>query len=450
MPKILVVDDDAIFRKVLSNLLISRGYKVALAEHGEEALEVLRANNGSFDLMISDVSMGPMDGMELLQRARALFPDLGVVMLTGHATVDMAVEAMKMGAFDYVVKPFRTDELFQTVQRVLEYYHATPGYLPCKAQPQDGLIACSAGMRAACKQAERVAPADVAVLICGEEGVGKELVAHTIHRHSPRKDSPFLILNCSGRSGELLESELFGRAKDVTDKASRASAGLFESAKGGTVFLREIGELPLDLQRRLFEAIRDKKITQAGSAVKIRVDARVLVDSSKELGPLVEQGVFDKELYNHLLALQINIPPLRSRPEDILPLANMILCQENNVQQAAGSEAPAPMLDSEVKEILYNYSWPGNALELIDALHHAHRLMQNGVITKQSLPEKIIQSVETDLNSKKITVRREQLKGASFKSLLLKTKASLIRPPDEETPPPPPLTSQEDDNDYWL
>ncbi|MBI9019815.1 MAG: sigma-54-dependent Fis family transcriptional regulator [Verrucomicrobia bacterium] len=457
MPRILIVDDEPIFRKVLTNLLNGRGYDITAAESGEEALQVLQ--NHTFDLMISDVSMEPMNGMELLCIVRELYPDMGVSMLTGHATIDTAVEAMKKGAFDYIVKPFKLDELFLTVERMLEYYTATTENKVLKARPENpeplaGLVAQSASMRKACQTVERVAPTDIPVLICGESGTGKELVGLSLHRYSPRKNAPFKSINCADVPAQQLEQELFGYKKNAFDGATATTAGLFETAQGGTLFLDEIDALPLDLQAKLLAAIEKKKICNLGSPVPIMINVRIVAASHEDLEALTKRGAFSPELYQRLNALCIHIPPLRQRREDIFPLANRVLSR----QIEAGADAP--VLNLEAKDVLYNYDWPGNVRELQETIRHAISSADNGMITKEALPAHIVAAVGEGIRAGTIASHREQLKGSSFKALLLeknkelmadraaRSKSSKKNPP--ETPPPESAWSPDKDNpDYW-
>ncbi len=425
MPRILIVDDDVFLQVVITNLLSKHGYDIAAASSGEGALQILR--NQTFDLMISDIDMLPMNGLELLQKVRESYADMGVVMLTGHDSIDVAVGAMKKGAFDFLAKPFRPDELLSTVQRSLGCYDASPENKPTQTQPDlvVGLVAESAGMRKVCDMIKRVAPANVTVLLCGENGSDKELIARALHQYSPRRHGPFVALNCAKLSAEQMESKLFG----CVNGALADQTGLFEAAHKGTLFLDNINALSLETQAKLFSIIQNRKICKVGGANQIEIDVRIVAASSEKLDRLVEQGAFSEDLYCRLSALCIDVPPLRSRREDIPVLVNQALCR--NLK--SGAETPA--LDPKTKEILYNYIWPGDTCELEDAVRHARPLMQNGMITKEMLPAKIVAAFEEGVRSSVIT-SREQFKGQAFKAFLNEKKEELLgrtaKPSDEK------------------
>jgi DNA-binding NtrC family response regulator len=411
MPRILVVDDDMFFRKVITKLLTGHGYEIVPVQSGEEALQTLQTQ--TFDLMISDVNMTPMDGMELLQKTRESHAEMGVIMLTGDDSIDIAIEAMKKGAFDFLVKPFQLDELFATVQRSLEYYNVSPEDKPLQARLDmlEGLVAESAGMRTVCDLIKRIAPAHVTVLLCGETGT-EELIARTLHYYSPRKDKSFIAFDCAGLPAPQLEAELFGQGNGSLDNASASLAGVFAAARGGTLFLDHIEALSLDIQSKLLDVIQNQAIPAAGGSSSVAVDVRLVVASGENLEQLVEQGAFHENLYYRLSALRIDIPPLRDRSEDIPFLVDQALRRNFN------ADAEVPVLDAKAKEILYNYTWPGNMDELEEVIRHSLAFVKNGRITKEMLPAKIVAAFEEGGRSAAITRRREQFKGQSFKSFL--------------------------------
>jgi two-component system, NtrC family, response regulator PilR len=424
MPRILIVDDDMFIQAVITTLLTKHGYDVTAASSGEGALQILQ--NQIFDLMISDVDMLPMNGLELLQKVRKGYADMGVVMLTGHDSIDVAVGAMKKGAFDFLAKPFRPDELLLTVQYSLGCCDVSSENKPSQTQPDlvEGLVAESIGMRKVCDMIKRVAPASVNVLLCGEQGADKEIVARALHHYSSRKDEPFVALDCAALSAGQMESKLFGRVNG----APADQTGLFESAHKGTLFLDNINALPLDTQPKLLDIIQNKKIYKVGGTKQIEVDVRLVVASSEKLDGLVEQGAFEENLYCRLSALCIDIPPLHNRREDIPVLVNQAL------RLNLGSGAETPALDPKTKEILYNYTWPGDTRELEAALRHALSLVKNGVITKEMLPEKIVSTFEEGIRAGVIS--REQFKGQSFKTFIQGKREELLsrvaNPSDEE------------------
>jgi DNA-binding NtrC family response regulator len=415
MPRILIVDDEPTILNLLNKILIGQGYDATPASNGEKALQLLQTE--TFDLMISDINMTPINGMELLRKAAVSWPNMGVIMLTAYGTVSTAVEAMKEGAFDYITKPFKLDELVLTVQRALEYYNAISENKDLKArlenkEQMDGIVAASAGMRKVCEMIERVAPTATTVLIYGESGTGKELVARALHRYSPRKDATFMAVNCAALPAQLMESEMFGYVKGAFTGANATRTGLFETAHGGTLFLDEISSMPLEIQSKLLRVLQDKKIRKVGGSDHTEVDVRIIAASNEKLENLIEQGKFREDLYYRLSVISIDIPPLRNRPEDILPLVDHIMRRE------LGSDADLTPIDHETQSILDNYNWPGNVRELENAIQHALTFAQNGAITKDSLPAKIVKTVEEGLKSGIITSRREQYKAKSLKAFL--------------------------------
>ncbi len=415
MPRILIVDDEPTILNLLNKILTGQGYDTTPASNGEKALQLLQTE--TFDLMISDINMTPINGMELLSKASESYVNMGVIMLTAYGTVGTAVEAMKQGAFDYITKPFKLDELILTVQRALEYYNAITENKTLKARLEhqeklEGVVAESPGMRKVCDMIERVAPTNTTVLIYGESGTGKEVVAHALHNYSPRKNKVFTPVNCAALPAQLMESEMFGHVKGAFTGASATKKGLFESAHGGTLFLDEIGAMPLDIQSKLLRVLQDKKIRKVGGSDHTEVDVRIIAASNEKLESLIEQGRFREDLYYRLSVISIDIPPLRNRPEDILPLV------DHTFRRELGPDDEAPLLDHETQEILDNYNWPGNVRELENAIQHAITFAQNGVITKETLPAKIVDAVEEGIRSGVITSRREQFKGKSLKAFL--------------------------------
>jgi len=388
MAKILLVDDEASILSVLSVLLKAEGYEVIPVDNGEKAMELIKST--PFDLMISDIRMRPVDGITLLKSARELRPSMSVLMITGYGTIETAVEALKYGAFDYITKPFKVDELLITVQRAIEYNKTINENIDLKAQLNskyrlENIIAESRSMRNVCEMIERVAPTDATVLIYGESGTGKELVAKAIHAYSVRKTKKFLPLNCAALPEPLLESELFGHVKGAFTGASSDKTGLFEVANNGTLFLDEIDSMPLSIQAKLLRVLQDKQIRKVGGNEPVTVDVRVLASTNSRLEQLIAQGTFREDLYYRLSVIPIEIKPLRERPEDILPLVYHILHRE------LGANKELPHIDPEVLSIFEQYSWPGNVRELENALKHALTFAKNGIISKDCLPARIIQ-----------------------------------------------------------
>lgn len=415
MPRILIVDDEPTILNLLNKILVGQNYEVIPASSGEKAIELLETEK--FDLMISDINMAPIDGMELLHKATSSYPDMGVIILTAYGTVATAVEAMKQGAFDYITKPFKLDELVLTTRRALEYYNAISENKDLKARLEhkehlEGIVAESPGMRKVCDMIERVAPTTTTVLVYGESGTGKELIARALHRYSPRKDETFMAINCAALPAPLMESELFGYVKGAFTRANATKQGLFETAHSGTLFLDEIGSMPLEVQSKLLRVLQDKQIRKVGGSDHTEVDLRIIAATNEKLETLIEQGRFREDLYYRLSVISIDIPPLRKRPEDLLPLIDYILRRE------LGPDADLPSIDHEAQSILDNYNWPGNVRELENAIQHALTFARQGMITKDTLPAKIVGTVEEGIRSGIITSRHDRFKGKSLKAFL--------------------------------
>jgi DNA-binding NtrC family response regulator len=387
MSRILVVEDEPSILSVLSTLLRSEGYEVDPVLGGDKALDALK--NESYDLLVSDIRMSPVDGMELLRLARKEFPEMAVIMVTAYGSVETAVDAMKYGAFDYVTKPFKVDELLMTVQRALEYNSAIVENVQLKKQLQaryqfENIVAESVQMRKVCEMIERVAPADTTVLIQGESGTGKEVVAKAIHGYSNRKSKEFIAINCAAMPEQLLESELFGHVKGAFTGATSTKDGLFEAADGGTIFLDEIGSMPLNLQGKLLRVLQEREIRKVGGTATVPVDVRVLAATNERLEKGIENGNFREDLYYRLSVIPIDIPPLRERPDDILPLVYHVLRNHSRDKENL------PEIDPDAQITLENYRWPGNVRELENAIRHACTFATDGKIRKNDLPAKML------------------------------------------------------------
>lgn len=387
MARILLVDDEPSILNVLSTLLRSEGHEAVPVRVGDKALELVR--NEHFDLMISDVRMSPMDGIELLKQVRKERPNLAVIMLTAYGSVETAVEAMKEGSFDYVTKPFKVDELLITVQRALQYQHVLNENVELKAQLQSrqrfgSVVAESPAMRKVCEMIGRVAPTDATVLILGESGVGKEVVAKAIHAQSLRKTKNFLPINCAALPEPLLESELFGHMKGAFTGATSSKDGLFEAAGGGTIFLDEIGTMPLNLQAKLLRVLQDRTVRKVGGTENKSIDVRILAATNDRLEKLISEGKFREDLFYRLSVIPIEIAPLRERPEDIMPLVEHVMRRE------LGPNAKLPSIEADAGLAIEQYGWPGNVRELENAIRHAITFSRDGKITKAELPAKML------------------------------------------------------------
>jgi DNA-binding NtrC family response regulator len=380
----------------MNSLLKAEGYEVMSVQDGNKARDLL--NTEVFDLMITDIRMTPVNGMELLKISRAARPTMPVIILTAFGSVETAIEAMKLGTFDYVTKPFKMDELLITIQRALVYSRALSENLELKAElvgryKFENIVAESPAMRNVCEMIKRVAPADTTVLITGESGTGKELVAKAIHAYSRRKDKRFLAVNCAALPEALLESEMFGHVKGSFTGASANKDGLFEAASGGTLFLDEISSMPISIQGKLLRVLQEKEIRRVGGNDDIPVDVRVIAATNTSLESLIQQGKFREDLYYRLSVIPIEIKPLRERQEDILPLVYHILRHET----PEGKEMPK--LLPETKDMMERYTWPGNVRELENAVKHAITFSLEGKISPDVLPPRILNQIKPPIKA---------------------------------------------------
>ena len=418
MSKILIVDDEVRILMLIQTLLKGNGYETIAAKTGEEALGILA--QGGIDVMITDLRMAPMDGLTLIKKVKETHAKLPMILLTAYASVETAIDAMKCGAFDYLTKPFKVDEMLATVKRA-EAAAADGGGGAAKEADSGGaasryrfenLVATSPAMLKVCEMIQRVAPTAATVLIYGESGTGKEVVARAIHSHSPRKDKPWVAVNCAAIPADLLESELFGHVKGAFTGAVADKPGLFETANGGTIFLDEVSSMPLPLQGKLLRVLQEKEIRRVGGNDTIPVDVRVIAASNANLEQMAAEGAFRTDLYYRFAVITIEIPPLRDRTEDILPLAAHFLRGE------APAGAAAPTLGKEAQDILMAYKWPGNVRELENALKHAVTFRQEGEIGPADLPEKIVVRARETLASAPAAVGASAAAPQSLKSFL--------------------------------
>lgn len=413
--KILVVDDEASIVEVLKTLLGRAGYDVNVAGDGTEALKKLGAD--TYDLMISDVRMEPMDGITLLRKAREIHEHLAIIMITAYATVETAVEAMKNGAFDYVCKPFKIDELMLTVQRALSYEHALQEnqtlkenlHANCHFQTLVGEHPLMAKVYA---MVEKVARTDSTILIRGESGTGKELVARALHDYSRRKDHPFLGVNCAALPATLLESELFGYVKGAFTGANKVKKGLFEAAEGGTLLLDEVGSIPIDMQLKLLRVLEEREIRPVGSTKPIPVDVRIVAATNEPLEKKISSGEFREDLYYRLSVIPVELPPLRERIADVSLLTRFFLSRMNE------KEGRQVEIENSALQALAAHEWPGNVRELENTISRAFALCENDRITLADLPSQIV-----DAASRKNAQQGEdggpgKFRGSSLKAFL--------------------------------
>ncbi len=385
MAKLLVVDDEKNLRMVVQKELTRQGHEVGCAEDGEAAWNMLQDDN--FDVVLCDINMPRLDGLGLLRRTSELQDPPEVIMLTGQATVESAIEAMKLGAYDYLTKPYRIGELSALVTAAAEKQQLKVDNQRLRAQiartnhslPE--IVAESREMKEALRLVHRVAPSDASVLITGESGVGKELIAQAIHRLSNRSDKPFIDLNCAALQDTLLESELFGHESGAFSGARVRKLGLFEIADGGTLFLDEVMEMPMPLQSKLLRALETRSFFRVGGVKKVEVDVRLVAATNRNPDQAVADGLFRPDLMYRINGFEINIPPLRERREDVQPLARHLLYKLAGVN--------APEISPAAIEALSAFDWTGNVRELRNCLERAVILCDDALITPRDLPPEI-------------------------------------------------------------
>ena len=381
---ILICDDEEIMRDVLETILTTAGYKVELAKTGEEALELY--SHRPFEVVLMDVSMPGMGGLTALGELLKIDPDAVIIMITAYATFDTAISAWEKGAQGVIRKPFQNDQILAFVskgirRRRAEEERQTLRQVMTKSVSRDAIVGRSERMEEIFRLVERVAPARSTVLIQGESGTGKELVAKAIHEASPRADKPFVAVNCSNIPSELLESELFGHTKGAFTGAVASKKGLFEVADTGSIFLDEIGDLRPEMQVRLLRVIQEREFTPIGDTSPTKVDVRIIAATNVDLKDAVRSGTFREDLYFRLSVVPIELPPLRTRREDILPLAQHFIRKYNEENGRTVSENFSP----EVLSLLENYYYPGNVRELENIIERAVVIAATDEITVDCL-----------------------------------------------------------------
>ncbi|HEX4514535.1 MAG TPA: sigma-54 dependent transcriptional regulator, partial [Polyangiaceae bacterium] len=385
--QVLIVDDEPNLRKILSAQLTRDGYDVMIAEDGEQGLSMLKEHH--IDMVITDLKMPKVDGMTLLKEALREDPELPVVMITAHGTVDTAVEALKSGAFDYLTKPFDKDEVRQIVAKALKTKELSGAEASQTASAgtsaRFGIIGQSPGITDLYNVLERVADTPTTVLITGESGTGKELVARALHDHSSRKDKPFIKVNCAAIPKELIESELFGYERGAFTGAVNSKPGRFELANGGTLFLDEIGEIPVEMQVKLLRALQESEFERVGGIKTIRVDVRLVAATNRDLKKLISQGAFREDLFYRLNVVSIRLPALRERASDTPLLVEHFLKKFNErlKKNVVG-------IEPEALDLLSAYTWPGNIRELENVLERTILFCEGPTIHASDLPAEII------------------------------------------------------------
>ena len=409
--RILVVDDEENIRLLLTTVLEQEGFEVAEAKSGAEALE--RCAEEPPDLLLTDVRMANMSGLELLSRLQQEHPDIVVVVMSAYGNVESALEAMKLGAYDYIAKPFKPAEVVLLIRKAEERERLKRENLRLRSdlarfrgeeQGLGGMIGKSEAMQRIFRTVRKVAAYKSTVLISGESGTGKELVAQALHDESPRAERAFVPVNCGAIPETLLESELFGHKKGAFTDAAQDKRGLFAEADGGTLFLDEIGELPLNLQVKLLRVLQEGEIRRVGDARAVAVDVRVVAATVRDLAAEVEAGRFREDLYYRLNVLPIELPPLRDRSDDIPSLVERFL-RRNNLRLGMEIKGVAP----DALRLLLSYPWPGNVRELENSMERAMVLAEGDVVDVESLPPKLAERsdpIQRSLLSGDLSIKR--------------------------------------------
>ncbi len=390
MNRILIVDDELNMRLVLKAMLTKEGYEVFLAEDGLAALSVLK--NNEISTVVTDLKMPRLDGMGLLERVAKEYPSIPVIIITAYGTVNTAVDALKKGAFDYITKPFDQDDLRNVIRKAVRTQEFNQDEVLMNEEEIDrfGIVGSSPKMTEIYETIRQVAPATTAVLITGETGTGKELIAHAIHRNSPRRENPFIKINCGAITEHLVESELFGYEKGAFTGAVVTKPGRFELAHTGTLFLDEIGDLPRDMQVKLLHVLQNQEFERVGGVRTIKIDVRIIAATNRNLLQEVKEGRFREDLFYRLNVFPIHLPPLRERQEDILPLMEYFLekCNQKLDRHVRHD-------DPRIREMFQQYSWPGNVREMENIIERLVLVSKDNQISLEDIPFEIKYALET-------------------------------------------------------
>lgn len=417
--RILIVEDDPAMRLGMYHFLKNNGFSVKAIENGLEALEAIKSE--FFDIAILDLKLPGIDGLTVLREIKSIMPDTGVIMITAFAEVKTAVQAIKDGAFDYLSKPFSNEELLLVIERCLKFrkLELEVEYLKssiAKKGEFEGLVGVSSSMQEIFHKIQIVAKTDVPVLIQGESGTGKELVADAIQKNSLRKDYPYVKINCAAIPETLFESELFGHEKGAFTGATETKKGKLELAHQGTIFLDEIGEMPLALQAKLLRVIEELKVYRLGGKEPVNVNVRFLYATCKNLKELVRAGKFREDLYYRINVVPITIPPLRERKEDIPALIEHFL----EIFSKKYNKSPL-QISSKAYEALLSYDYPGNVRELKHAIERGVILSSGGIMELKNLPEEISSLVKSDESSCEMNLTLKECVENFEKNLIIKT-----------------------------
>jgi len=384
---VLVVDDDREMADVLCDVLREAGYRSIRTNTGADALALVKLENP--DVLVSDLRMSGMGGHQLQMELKRIAPNLPVVIITAFGSIQTVVESMKLGAFDYLTKPFSNDELLLVVSRALENRQLRQEVRRLRGELAHSyglpsIIAANPRMVAVLEMLQQIADSTAGVLITGESGRGKDLMARALHFESSRRESPFVPINCAAIPENLIESELFGHVRGAFTDARQSKTGLFVAAQGGTLFLDEIGEMPLTLQTKLLRVIEDKKVRPIGATEEISLDVRIVAATNSDLEQLMECGRFRSDLYYRLTTFTLAVPPLRERSEDIKQLVKHFV-----LRASAEAGKPVPEIEPDAMTCLIRYRWPGNIRELQNAIHRAIILCRDNTLTTKDLPPKV-------------------------------------------------------------
>ncbi len=412
---ILIIDDEAAQRDVLTGYLKKKGYIIFSASSGKEGIEITK--NNPVDIILSDFKMPDLNGIEVLEQVKRINPEISFVIVTAYGTVENAVKAMRLGAFDYISKPVDLDELDLMIERIVEHKNLKSENQLLKSQLQEkhkisSIVSQSQKMEEVINVAARVADSKANVLITGENGTGKEVLAKAIHYISPRKDAAFVAVNVPALTETLLESELFGHEKGAFTGADKMKKGRFEIAHGGTIFLDEVGDIPQSIQVKLLRVLQEHQFERVGGTEKIEVDVRIIAATNKELEQKIKDGAFREDLFYRLNVVSVKIPPLRERKEDIVPMIESFIekySKENSKEKLE--------ISKEVVDVLMKYNYPGNVRELENIIERAVVLSRGKVITLADLPmnikgfkeEKIIGSLDEGTITDQVEALEKQL-----------------------------------------
>jgi two-component system response regulator AtoC len=424
---VLIVDDEESMRHLLSVILRDHGYEARAVANGEEALKELGARD--YDLVLSDVRMPKMDGLTLLAEVQRAHPDSTFIVMSAYGTHDTAIEAMKAGAYDYISKPFKPDEVVLVLKKAEERERLQRENRRLRtellgAYRFENIVGESPQLQDVLRQVKKVAPIKTTVLLTGESGTGKELVARALHELSPRSSLPFVAVNCGAIPGELMESELFGHVKGAFTDASRSKKGLIAEADGGTLFLDEIGELPQNLQVKLLRFLQEEEIRRVGDNRSEKVDVRVVTATVRDLPRAVREGQFREDLFYRLNVVGIRLPPLRERPGDIEKLVRHFILKYSRLKP----DAPVTAVSPEALEALKAYSWPGNVRELEHAIERAVVLVDGPTIREDDLPDKLRETAQAAPSAAQVPEGTLSIKRAT-----LAIEEQLIRKALEQT-----------------